>query len=150
MTADDQKNNEQEAEVLTEPLEADNKRDQNFLALISNYTDRPDLMIAEIEKHDPGFVQRMSAASERHAEQIREGKFSFGRRQAYLSLFIQTVAALSILVLLSFAVVNSGGFWTIIGLVIFFAVSQGGRGGFMRVIDACAKAISRVKSGGSD
>lgn len=51
-----------ETEIL--PPEESGKDDQTagnyFLAQVSNYTNRPDLLIAEIEKHDPGFIKRMN------------------------------------------------------------------------------------------
>jgi len=118
-----------------------------FLALVDNYTDRPDLLIAEIEKHDPGFIKRFMASAEAHSSQLRDGKFNFGKRQAYTALAIRAVAAVSFLLLMALAVQKDAGFWTIIALVIGFAVSQDGASGFSTITKAVADAIQKRRDG---
>lgn len=118
----------------------------NLLAVFEDsYTDRPDLLIAEIEKHDPGFVRRMNAASEAGAAELREARFAFGKHQAYTALALSVLGAAAILVALVVAVVKSAGFLTIISLGLVYAITQGGSGGFSRLIDACADMVRRVK-----
>ena len=113
----------------------------NWLALISNYTERPDLFLAEIEKHDPGFIKRMNKSSEERADKDYNARFNFGRFQAYSSLGVAIGAAIVILAVLAFAVYKGmGSFWLIIGLAVFYAVSQGGTQGFLHI----AKSISEL------
>ena len=121
----------------------------SILALISNYTDRPDLFLAEVEKHAPGFTKRMNASAERHSEQLRQGKYDFGKRQAYVALSVSALSAGAILFILGLAVWKAQGFWAIIGLAAFYAVTQGGSFGFSQIIEACAALIGRVR-GNSD
>ena len=90
----------------------------SILALISNYTDRPDLFLAEVEKHDPGFTKRMNSSAERHSEQLRVGKYHFGKRQAYAALGVSALAAIAILAILAIAVWKGQGFWTIWGWLL--------------------------------
>ena len=90
----------QEVEVLPARDESSGKdklgiEEVNFLALVSNFTERPDLLIAEVEKHDPGFIKRMNGSAQSHSERFREVGFKFGRRQAYMSLTVQVIAAVS-------------------------------------------------------
>lgn len=106
-----------------------------YLAQIANYTERPDLLIAEIEKHDSGFVKRMNERSEEIAEQTREARFKFSERQAYLTLGLQGIAALAVLALaFVIALTRDDVFWPLVALIAFYAVSQGGRNGFISVI----------------
>lgn len=121
-----------------------------ILALISNYTDRPDLLIAEVEKHDPGFIKRMNQSAEAHAERLREGKYHFGKYQAYATLGIQILAAFVVLGLFTLAIWKSAGFWTIIALVIAYSVTQSGVAGFTKIANACSRALDRVRRDGSE
>ena len=149
MTLNDDAPEGQEGEVLPpldEALEDPSLR-QTFLALVSNYTDRPDLLIAEIEKHDPGFVKRMNEASEEHAKEERESRFKFGRFQAYAGVGLSVVAAIAVLGILGLAVFKGTGFWVIVGLALFYAVTQGGSVGFSRLIDAVSHLVSRKQNG---
>jgi hypothetical protein len=116
----------------------------SILALISNYTDRPDLFLAEVEKHDPGFTKRMNASAERHSEQLRQGKYDFGKRQAYVALAVSALSAGAILIILGLSVWKGQGFWAIIGLAAFYAVTQGGSFGFSQITEACAALIKKM------
>lgn len=115
----------------------------NILALISNYTERPDLLIAEIEKHDPGFVKKMNQRAEAISEETRKVRFEFSKIQAYATLFVQCLSALVVLYLFYILVSSEGTskFWPIIGLTLFYAVSQGGKSGFMAIIQGLLSAI---------
>ncbi|SMC60282.1 hypothetical protein [Primorskyibacter flagellatus] len=122
-----------------------------YLAQISNYTDRPDLLIAEIEKHDPGFVKRMNEASEHDATEMRAERFKFGKVQAYSSMFLSTGAAIAILCVLTLAVaLGHIGFGTIIALGIFYAITQGGSSGFAKLITSISRAVERLRFGTND
>jgi len=112
-----------------------------YLAQVSNYTDRPDLFIAEIEKHDPGFIKRMNAASEENATTQRNERFSFGKRQAYSGLVISVIAAVSLLLIVAIAVWKGQGFWNIIALALLYAITQGGTSGFSRLIEGIQQML---------
>jgi hypothetical protein len=132
------------------PPEPDGESDvalhNSYLALVSNYTDRPDLLIAEIEKHDPGFVKRMNEATEHNAKQLREARFHFGKRQAYVALAVSTIAAIALLSLVGVSVWKGQGFWQILALGLFYAITQGGSSGFARIIEAIGDLV-RGKNG---
>lgn len=122
-----------------------------YLALVSNYTDRPDLLIAEIERHDPGFVRRMNANAEMNAQQQRASRFRFGQFQAYVSAGLAVIAALSVLTIGGLlAWKGSAGFGSLLGLAILYAVTQGGSSGFAKVIDATSRLIQRFKDGDAE
>jgi len=121
--------------------EQDSALSQTLIALVSSYTDRPDLLVAEIEKHDPGFVKRMNAASEAHAEEGRRERFKFGKVQAYTALCVSVVAAAALLGALYFAIHKDAGFGVYVGLFLFYAVTQGGPGGFARIIDSLRHVV---------
>ena len=117
---------------------------QNILALISNYTERPDLFFEALEKHDPGFIKRTIHNAEVNAEKTRNAAFSFSRVQAYVALLTQVVTVIAILYLVYLHV--SGGepeFWIIIALAVFFAVSQGGKGGFISIAKGIADLLRK-------
>ncbi|UXX83921.1 hypothetical protein [Roseovarius pelagicus] len=106
----------------------------NYIALISQYTERPDLLINALESHDPGFVKRMNEKAESRSDRMADARFWFGGIQAYSGLVVAVLAALTVLGLLVFAVTQlDAGFWLIIGLAAFYAVTQGGPSGFMEL-----------------
>lgn len=106
----------------------------NYIALISQYTERPDLLIGELEKHDPGFVKRMNEKTAEHSERMSNARFWFGGIQAYFGLVVSVIAAFTVLGLLAYSVIHdSAGFWLIIALAVFYAVSQGGPSGFVEL-----------------
>lgn len=117
-----------------------------YLAQVSNYTDRPDLLIAEIEKHDPGFVKRMNAASERDASQRRDARFKFGKIQAYSGLAVSVISAVSLLVIIGIAVWFDRGFWSIVGLGLVFAITQSGSHGFSRLVEGVRDLVAGKKN----
>lgn len=118
----------------------------NLLALVRNYTNRPDLFLSEVEKHDPGFIKRMNESFAAHSARLREGKFNFGERQAYTSLGIRVFAAVVVLGVFAYAVIaGSAGFLTIIALAIFYAVTQSGISGFSGIASALSKAVTRLR-----
>ena len=87
----------------------------------------------------------MNASAERHSEQLRQGKYDFGKRQAYVALGVSGVAALAILFIVGLAVWKGQGFWTIIGLAVLYAVTQGGSFGFSQIIESCSQLLARLK-----
>lgn len=46
---------------------------------ISNYTNRPDLLLDAIEKHDPGFIKRLTKSAQEYSEKLRNDRFYFGK-----------------------------------------------------------------------
>lgn len=126
------------------------KGDLNILALVANYTNRPDLFLAEVEKHDPGFIKRFNESAGAHSEQIREGKYHFGRWQAYTSLGIQVIAAVMLLGTVPYlAFTGNMDFGSVIALTIFYAVTQSGTFGFSNVTAAFSKAVMRFRKNGN-
>ena len=114
----------------------------DVLAIISNYTERPDLLLEVVEKHDPGFIKRMNQNAEDGAKRFRESRFRFGRFQAYTTLAIQVIAALTLLGFVGFALVNGQlNFWLLIAFAVFYAVAQGGRGGFVEIAKGLAALL---------
>lgn len=114
----------------------------DVLAIISHYTDRPDLLLEVLEKHDPGFIKRMNQNAEASAAEFRQSRFRFGRFQAYTTLAVQVTAALAILGLVGFALLNNTlNFWLLIAFAVFYAVAQGGRGGFMEIASGLAALL---------
>ncbi|MBD0866085.1 MAG: hypothetical protein GDA36_11055 [Rhodobacteraceae bacterium] len=124
--------------------------DNYIIAQFSQYTERPDLLIEAIEKCDPGFVQRMNKRAEQRSDRMARPRFRFGLVQAYSGLFISVAAAVVVLGLLVYQFVFSEqiGFWPIIALVIFYAVSQGGRSGFAELIKGMADMVRSWKKPG--
>lgn len=106
-----------------EPKSLPSSASVNILAEISNYTDRPDLLLSEIEKHDPGFIKAMNEQAREFSEQERRERFKFGKYQAYVSLSVQTIAALAILGMgFTLIATNQAGFPTIVAIGVFFAI----------------------------
>ena len=116
----------------------------DVLAIFANFTERPDLMLEVVEKHDPGFIKRLNQNVESGAEEFRKSKFRFGRFQAYTGLGIQGVAVLGVMGLMFYlASLGQLTFWHPIGLAVFYAVAQGGTHGFLEV----AKGLSSLLNG---
>lgn len=115
-----------------------------ILASIQNYTDRPDLMLEVLEKHDPGFIKSMNEEMREIEQKFRNEKMTFGKYQAYAALFISAISALGVLFALIYSVTTGiSGFTTIIALAIFYAVSQGGTKGFLAIIDGFRKLLRK-------
>lgn len=116
----------------------------NWLALISNYTERPDLFLAEVEKHDPGFVARMNKDSQERAERTEGARFVFSKRQAYTSLALALGAGIVIIATIAIVAIKGAGFWQIMALGVVFAITQGGSLGFEKIIEALAHLMGRA------
>ena len=69
----------------------------NYIALISQYTERPDLLIDALERNDPGFVKRMNGKAEARSEKMAGARFWFGGIQAYSGLIVSIAAAAIVL-----------------------------------------------------
>lgn len=123
----------------------------NYIALISQYTERPDLLIDALERNDPGFVKRMNSKAEARSDRMSDARFWFGGIQAYTGLFISVLAALTVLGLLAYSVViNGGAFWLTIAFAAFFAVSQGGPSGFAEMCKGIADFFRKGSSKPND
>ena len=133
-------------EVLPPRSEDESGDAKNILTLIHSYTDRPDLLLSEIEKHNPGFTKDVCRSAIRHEEQLREGRFRFGKYQAYVSLVVSVLAAASLLAFFGYALINGQlSFLGIIGIALFYAITQGGSHGFNQLVDAFADLISKFR-----
>lgn len=117
----------------------------NIAALISQYTERPDLFLETMEKHDPGFIKRLNKTTADHSQKLEDSQFNFGRAQAYSSLVIQVVAALAMLGIFYKAVSDSAGFIPLIAIIVFFAISQSGIDTFVEIGKGIGRMIERFK-----
>jgi hypothetical protein len=119
----------------------------DILAQISQYTERPDLFLETLEKHDPGFIKRLTENSKDLSQLAQKSRFNFGRIQAYASLFIQIISAAIVLGGVAYLIYDKQASFTIIvALAIFYAITQGGSGGFNRIIHSISEAIKKFKS----
>lgn len=134
-----------EGEVVPESAPTPPSGEANWLALVSNYTERPDLFLAEVEKHDPGFTARMNKDAQERAQRTESARFAFSKFQAYSAVLVSIGAAGALLYIL-FKVIesNKAGFWTILGLAIFYAITQGGLTGFERIAHAVARIFDKT------
>lgn len=125
------------------PLDDDGVNQNNILALVAQFSDRPDLLLETLEKHDPGFIKRMNEEVERAAQEELPSRNRFAKIQAYTSLGVSVTAALAVLgITTAMVVMGTAGFWNIIGMVIFYAVSQSGPGGFMRIVESIRNLLA--------
>ena len=117
----------------------------DIVANLTEYTERPDLLLDVIEKHDPGFVKKMNQSAYDHSEQTRQGRYTFGVWQAYLALATRVISALVLLTAVIIAVLKgTAGLWLLLGLGVLFAITQGGNSGFSKIIDSLAKLFDRA------
>lgn len=77
MTEDDQTPTAAEPEILTGNPPDSSEGTALLLAHVTNFTQRPDLFLAEVEKHDPGFTKRINEHIHRNSERERETRFFF-------------------------------------------------------------------------
>lgn len=85
----------------------------------------------------------MNQNAEAGAAEFRLSRFRFGRFQAYTTLAIQVIAALAVLCFVGYALVEGKlNFWLLIAFAVFYAVAQGGRGGFMEIARGLAALLS--------
>lgn len=116
---------------------------------ISNYTNRPDLLLDAIEKHDPGFIKRLTNSAQEYSEKLRNDRFYFGKWQAYVSLVIQSIAALVVLGAIVYSIyIGAASFWLVVALGLIYVVSQSGTSGFSRLTRAISTFIERHRSNG--
>jgi hypothetical protein len=135
-----------EGEIIPPSVNGDQSNVPNvyaeIAAQITQYTDRPDLLLEVVEKHDPGFIKSMNDEARAFSKKTRNSRFNFGRTQAYVSLAVQVAAALVILAALyQFVTGESVGFLPIVGLGIVFAITQSGIGGFMKIVNQIVAII---------
>lgn len=139
---------QQQPDPLVEKIEKINPPVDNvqIAALISQYTERPDLFLETMEKHDPGFIKRINKNAEGHSKKLEKSQFNFGRVQAYSTLFIQVAAALWLLYTFNAVVTSSAGFLSLLAIIIFFAISQSGLDSFIEIAKGVGRLIERIKS----
>ncbi len=131
-------------EVLPDGAPMPPAGNSQWLALVSNYTERPDLLIDALERADPGFVARMNAATEKRAERTDEARFKFGERQAYAGLTLSWLGGAAILGLICFHVAfGEPTFWAIFALGIVYAITQSGTAGMARFVETIARIAGR-------
>lgn len=103
-------------------------------------------MLEVVEKHDPGFIKSINQEAKDFSRKNREAKFKFGRFQSYLSAVVAAVAALGAVgVLFLLAWNNTLTFPVVIALGVFFAISQSGASGFLRIVNQISHLITGKK-----
>lgn len=103
-------------------------------AQINQYTDRPDLLLEVIEKHDPGFIKAMNDEARHFSKKYRVSRFRFGRFQSYSTLFVQIAVAAAIIgIIYVMAQERTLSTWHLVGFAIFYAITQSGPAGFARI-----------------
>lgn len=111
-----------------------------IVAQINQYTDRPDLLIEVIERHDPGFIRSMNEEAKEFSKKSRLSKFNFGRAQAYTSLVLQVIAALSVLAVLGWlGYTGKLTFGNAVAIGIVYAITQSGMSGFTKIVSQIAQ-----------
>jgi len=122
---------------------------ETIVALITEYTERPDLLIDAIERHDPGFIKKMNDLSLERNERSYESRFKFGEKQAYRGMYQSEIAAIAVFIAL-FALIFTKqiSLFNFLGLGIFYAITQGGEFGFHKIIDSIGEIASRLKGKG--
>lgn len=139
-----------EGEVLPrEDDSTENEKEQSpefaqIFAQITQYTNRPDLLLETLEKHSPGFIDDTVKRANRIAEREAEGRFHFGKRQAYTALVVSVIAAAGVIGALFYAfALGAANFLTIVGLGVFYAISQGGGVGFSKIVAGIQQLVGR-------
>lgn len=152
LASDDDDHRDQKKIEVLDPLPPEGAGGSaEVLAIFANYTERPDLLLEVVEKHDPGFIKRMNQNAETGAAEFRQSRFRFGRFQAYTTLAVQVISALAILGFVGYSLVSGTlNFWLLIAFAVFYAVAQGGRGGFMEIARGLAALLSGKGNDKSD
>lgn len=119
----------------------------DIVAQFNKYTDRPDLFLEAVEKADPGFIKRMNAEAERFSRKNRDANFKFGRAQAYVAMVISAFAAIGLIGAVFYLISTmQASFWTVVGIALLYAVTQGGSSGFASLIASLKDGLRHVMS----
>ncbi|MBO0664172.1 hypothetical protein [Jiella flava] len=114
----------------------------DIAAQINQYTDRPDLLLETIERHDPGFIKTVNDEAKAFQRIFRLSRFRFGRFQAYTALSISVLAAVAIFGIIAYlAFLGKLTVWMIVAFAIFYAVTQSGIGGFLKIAQHLAELL---------
>ena len=102
------------------------------------------MFLETIETHDPGFIKRLNADAEKHAEKLRTSTFNFSRFQAYAMLFVQVILSFATIGVLAVAVIyNQAGATTIISLGVVLAIILSGPSGFGAIAQTIERWLTR-------
>lgn len=134
----------QDPEVLPKVEEEEKK--ELLVQLMNHFAERPDLLIDTIEKYDPGFIKRYNDLVIAEEENDQRDRSKYGKIQSYVSLGIQSFSALSLLFIL-YILVSKGNpsFFQLVAWGIIFAITQGGRTGFAKIINQVVELVKRGK-----
>lgn len=114
------------------PLKEESPPNLQIYQQIAHYTDHPERLLQVLEDNDEGFIQRLNNITLNDLEKDKHDRQLFAKRQAYISLFIGGVSALSILGLAFYMVYKgSVGFLPFLGLGVFYAITQSVNQGLM-------------------
>ncbi|XDZ65121.1 hypothetical protein AB8880_09310 [Alphaproteobacteria bacterium LSUCC0684] len=116
---------------------------QNILA---QYQERSDLLIEALEKHDPGFVQRMNKMTEEKTARSHESILRFHERQAYVIIVLSVVGVVFLLGLFAVLALQGNIDFTVgLLIIILISVIQSGPGGLMAIASAVVRLIDRIR-----
>lgn len=122
-----------------------------IIAQINQYTERPDLLIDAIERHDPGFVKQLNKEGREFSRRERNSRFHFARIQAYASLILHWITTVFILVIALLAVIKGyASLPVLVGIAILFAVNRAGVSGAMKIVDQISTVIGRGSKQSND
>jgi len=130
-----------ETDILS-PNEDERTGNITIQTIIQN-TDRPEELFKVFEEHSPGFIENMRKRVELFSEKSMESRFKFSERQAYTTLCLRVLASIAILLLMWYALSKDLGLFSLLALIIFFAVAQSGTQTWREIGKAIAKYISR-------
>ena len=105
--------------------------------------DRPEELLKVIEEHSPGFIKSLIKRAEIFSEKSMESRFKFGERQAYTALCLRVLATIASFFFIWYALSKDLGLFSLLALIIFFAVAQSGTQTGREIGKAIAKHISR-------
>lgn len=108
----------------------------------ASYTEHPEKLLAVLEEHDPGFIKTLNEKTLEGFSEDKKDRQLFAKRQAYVSLGVGVFSVVAIFALAFYMVANGNlGFFSIIALAIFYAITQSGIDGFIEIAKGVAKVI---------
>lgn len=107
-----------------------------IIAQISQYTERPDLLLETLEKHSPGYIRESIAEGRELNREERRARFKFTRFQSYLAVTVRAVAVIALITIAGIAVYQDhASFPTLAGLGLMIAIAQSGPAAALRAME---------------
>ena len=124
------------------PEQADSPANINILAIIQN-SQSPKEVLEFLEEHDPGITKRIIQKNEAFADKSQASRFRFGERQAYIALATRIVFGLIICGAVFYALYLKASLFSLVGLAVLLAITQGGSPMWRRIGNALASRIEK-------